>query len=49
MPKRELKYPSQIVDWLNNWGKQLAKPGTMTLIGSGGLLWLAAQMGKNNP
>jgi hypothetical protein len=49
MPRRELKYPTQVEDWLIDWGKRLAKPGTMILIGSGGLLWHAAQNGIDTP
>jgi hypothetical protein len=49
MPRRELKFPSQIVAWLEDWGNRLSAPGTMTLIGSGGLLWHAARMGKEDP
>ena len=45
MPKRELKYPRQIEDWLRDWGDQLPEPGSLILIGSGGLLWHAAQRG----
>ncbi len=43
MPKRELKYPQQIEDWLQLWGQQLSSPGKLILIGSGGLLWHAYQ------
>ena len=49
MPRRELKFPSQILAWLKDWGDRLSAPGTMILIGSGGLLWHAAQMGKEVP
>jgi len=45
MPKRELKHPSQIEGWLQQWGAQLGEPGSLILIGSGGLLWHAAQRG----
>jgi len=45
MPKRELKYPRQIEEWLDEWGIQLTEPGSLILIGSGGLLWHAAQRG----
>jgi hypothetical protein len=45
MPKRELKHPSQIEGWLKEWGDQLGEPGSLILIGSGGLLWHAAQCG----
>jgi len=43
MPLRELKSPSQIESWLVEWGGQLTGPGSMVLIGSGALLWHAAQ------
>jgi hypothetical protein len=43
MPLRELKNPSQIESWLGEWGSQLTDSGSMVLIGSGALLWHAAQ------
>ncbi len=43
MPKRELKYPEQVEQWLMEWSQLLHKPSEMILIGSGGLLWHAAQ------
>ena len=43
MPLRELKNPSQIEEWLKDWGGQLTESGSMVLIGSGALLWHAAQ------
>ncbi len=43
MPLRELKNPSQIESWLVEWGSQLTESGSMVLIGSGALLWHAAQ------
>lgn len=43
MPLRELKNPSQIENWLVEWGNRLTKSGSMILIGSGALLWHAAQ------
>lgn len=49
MPRRELKYPDQVEQWLNAWGQKLQKPGEMVLIGSGGLLWHAAQKGIDTP
>lgn len=49
MPKRELSYPKQIADWLEDWGEKLTQPGEMTLIGSGGLLWHVHQAGRNDP
>jgi hypothetical protein len=49
MPRRELRYPSQVEQWLAGWGEKLKKPGQMILIGSGGLLWHAAQQGIDTP
>lgn len=49
MPRRELRFPSQIEQWLVNWGQTLKTPGEMILIGSGGLLWHAAQKGIDTP
>ena len=49
MPRKELKYPRQIEVWLEDWGKQLTEPGSLVLIGSGGLLWHAAQRGLEIP
>jgi hypothetical protein len=49
MPRRELKHPSQIEAWLQEWGTLLAEPGSLILIGSGGLLWHAAQRGLDIP
>jgi hypothetical protein len=45
MPRRELSYPNQITDWLQDWGQKLQQPAEMVLIGSAGLLWHAAQKG----
>jgi len=45
MPRRELKYPHQVENWLNGLGRALSSPGGMILIGSGALLWHAAQRG----
>lgn len=45
MPKKELCHPSQIEEWLNDWGERLPAGSSLTLIGSGGLLWHAAQAG----
>lgn len=45
MPRRELKFPHQVEEWLVELGKNLTAPGRMILIGSGGLLWHAAQRG----
>jgi hypothetical protein len=49
MPRRELKHPSQIEAWLQEWGTLLAEPGSLILVGSGGLLWHAAQRGLDIP
>jgi hypothetical protein len=49
MPRRELKHPQQVEAWLVEWSGQLTQPGRMTLIGSGALLWHAAQRGITEP
>ena len=49
MPRKELKYPQQIEAWLNDWGGRLKESGALVLIGSGGLLWHAAQRGLETP
>lgn len=49
MPRRELKYPVQVEQWLVDWGQKLKAPGKMILIGSGALLWHAAQRGIEAP
>jgi len=49
MPLRELKNPSQIESWLMEWGSQLTESGSMVLIGSGALLWHAAQRNLELP
>jgi hypothetical protein len=49
MPRRELKYPQQVEDWLVELNAKLTKPGELILIGSGGLLWHAFQKGINEP
>jgi len=49
MPRRELKYPRQIEAWLREWGQRLGEPGSLVLVGSGGLLWHAAQRGLETP
>jgi hypothetical protein len=49
MPRRELKYPAQVENWLVDWGRKLTVQGTMILIGSGALLWHAAQRGIESP
>ena len=35
MPRRELKHPHQVEDWLVELSQQLTQPGRMILIGSG--------------
>ena len=49
MPRRELKHPRQIIDWLKEWGAALPVPASLTLIGSGGLLWHAAERNITEP
>ena len=43
MPLRELKHPQQVEDWLIELGREVTGPAGMILIGSGALLWHAAQ------
>ncbi len=45
VPRRELRLPSQVETWLQDLSQQLTQPGRMILIGSGTLLWHAAQRG----
>ncbi len=45
MPRRELRHPDQVEKWLIELGASLTGPGQLILIGSGGLLWHAAQRG----
>ena len=49
MPRRELRDPHQVEAWLAQLGGQLAAPGSLILIGSGGLLWHAARRGIATP
>ena len=49
MPKRELKYPHQVIEWLEMWGQTLRAKGALILIGSGGLLWHAFVKGVDTP
>ncbi len=49
MPRKELKYPRQIAEWLDEWGEALETPASMILIGSGGLLWHAFEKGTEEP
>lgn len=47
MPKKQLSQPQQIEDWLKELSQKLTKPASLILIGSGALLWHAAQRGLN--
>jgi len=49
MPRRELKHPRQVEDWLVELCERITAPAGMILIGSGALLWHAAQRGINEP
>src|ERR1043166_7097872 len=49
MPRRELKHPHQVEDWLVELSQQLTQPAEMILIGSGALLWHAFQAGITEP
>lgn len=49
MPRRELRHPHQVTDWLHEWGAKLQEPASMILIGSAGLLWHAARIGRDDP
>ena len=49
MPRRELKHPHQVEEWLLEWSRQLTQPAEMILIGSGALLWHAFQSGITEP
>ena len=49
MPRRELRHPHQVEDWLVELSGQLTRPGELILIGSGGLLWHAFQRGVTEP
>ena len=48
MPRRELKHPRQVEDWLVELSEKVTAPAGMILIGSGALLWHAAQRGSPN-
>jgi hypothetical protein len=43
MPRRELKHPKQVEDWVLELSSQIAQPARLILIGSGALLWHAYQ------
>jgi len=49
VPRRELKHPRQVEDWLVELCERITAPAGMILIGSGALLWHAAQRGINEP
>lgn len=49
MPRRELRHPRQVEDWLVELGQKVGRPGRLILIGSGALLWHAAQRGITEP
>src|SRR5437763_1341608 len=49
MPRRGLKDPRQVEDWLVEMKDQITEPAEMILIGSGGLLWHAFQRGIMEP
>lgn len=48
MPLRQLSRPHQFVDWLDDWGKRLEEPASMTLIGSAADL-LVPKLKRNEP
>ena len=49
MPRRELSNGSQVENWLVELGQQISGPAEMILIGSGALLWHAAQRHITEP
>ncbi|MDB6025124.1 MAG: hypothetical protein JWM68_1347 [Verrucomicrobiales bacterium] len=49
MPRRELRHPKQVEEWLLEMSQKLSGPGRIILIGSGALLWHAAQRGISEP
>src|SRR5688572_15461938 len=49
MPRRELKHPRQVEDWLLEMQRQLTQPARLILIGSGALLWHAFQQNISEP
>lgn len=49
MPRRELRHPRQVADWLTEWGNAIQQPASLILIGSGGLLWHAHERGITVP
>src|ERR1041384_8395697 len=49
MPRRELRDPKQVEDWLIELGLRTSQPARLILIGSGALLWHAFQRGLDLP
>jgi len=49
MPRRDLKYPIQVENWLIELNGKLTQPAELILIGSGPLLWHAFQKGIEIP
>ncbi len=49
MPRRELRFPHQVTQWLAEWGAKLDESGELILIGSAGLLWHVARIGRDDP
>jgi hypothetical protein len=49
MPLRNLSHPSQVISWLEEWGGRLDEPAEMILIGSAGILFHAAAIGRDDP
>ncbi len=39
MPRKELKHPHQITDWLQEWGSQLQEPAAMNRVTSNMPRW----------
>jgi hypothetical protein len=49
MPRRELKHPEQVENWLLEMANRIHQTAQMILIGSGALLWHAFQRGITEP
>jgi hypothetical protein len=49
VPRRELKHPHQVENWLLELSARLAERAKLVLIGSGALLWHAFQRGLTEP
>lgn len=49
MPRRELKFPHQVEDWLVELSTRLTQPAQLILIGSGALLWHGFQRRITEP